>query len=439
MWKVIIKNLWNHRKENGWIFTELIIVSIILWVLLDITTIHLYNESMPLGYDNDQLCVVSLSSYESSDPHYRAEYDSIDSRKEHIDRIARKFKANKEVEGVTYQFTSWNYINSESNMTYSFESGNKAVDSLVEQVDVLRFHSGNNYFETYGMETVEGSPSPEELSKMDYAYNDIIITEDYARRFFGEGNHVGKKLFFVNSNNDTIWCPIKGVLKDVRHQRFRPSHSIVYRPQLQPNSGELADVTMVVRLSPSADVDKFVKKIETSNEIYSSGNYYLFDVKSYNSLIAICGNEYGVLNRVILALTIFFLLNVGLGIVGTFWLQTRNRTRDAGVMHSFGATRWNIRGMLLGEGFVLSTVAAMIGCLLYYQVALEVPFLSNEFAIRGGLGFNEFDCWFTRFGEHFAIISLLCYAVVVATVSFGIYLPARKISNVSPIDALRDE
>ncbi len=436
MLKMIVKNLWSHRKDNGWIFIELIIVSIILWVLLDVSAVYLYNDTMSLGYDNNQLCKIDLVSYTPADVKYNSDYDSLDLRKEHVDRIMRKLKAQKGVENVTYQFTSWNYINSESNMTYHYISGNQSIDSLVKQVDVVRFIPGNNFFETYGMESVAGSPSAEELSKMDYGYSDIIVTEDYARRFFGDENAVGKKLYFINSNNDTIWSPIKGVLKDVRHQQFRPVNSLAFRPQYDSKEPE---VTMTVRLLPNVDVEEFVKMLESSEDDFSSGNYYVFDVCTYNDLIRKVGDEYEIFNRLVFVLMIFFMINVGLGIMGTFWLQTRNRTRDAGVMRSFGATRWNIRKMLLGEGVVLSTIAVAIGCFIYYHVALEFPFLSKAFAIRYDEGFNIIDYWVTNFGEHFMIISLLCYVVVVLTVSIGIYIPARKISNVNPIDALREE
>lgn len=436
MIKVIIKNLWSHRKDNRWIFVELIIVSIILWVLLDVSAVYVYNDTMPLGYQNNHLCRIDLVEYGSSEAQYNVEYDNADSRKEHVDRIVRKLKAQKGVENVTYMFTSWNFINSESNMTYDYDLGNQAVDTMVEQVDVIRFIPGNNFFETYGMEAVDGSPSVEELSKMDYGYSDIIVTEDYARRFFGDENAVGKKLYFVNWNNDTIWSPIKGVLKDVRHQQFRPVNSLVFRPQYDSKEPE---VTMVVRLSPDVDMNEFVKSIEASDDYYTSGNYYVFDVSSYNDMIRQVGNEYEIFNRLTFVLTIFFMINVGLGIMGTFWLQTRNRTRDAGVMRSFGATRWDIRKMLLGEGAVLSTIAVAIGCVIYYHIALEFPFLSKAFSMRYDEGYNIIDYWVTNFTEHFIIISLLCYIVVVLTVSVGIYIPARKISNVNPIDALRDE
>ena len=46
MWKIIFQNLWSRRKRNGWIFAELVIVTMILWVLIDVSTVYLYNKSI---------------------------------------------------------------------------------------------------------------------------------------------------------------------------------------------------------------------------------------------------------------------------------------------------------------------------------------------------------------------------------------------------------
>ena len=35
MFKLIWKNLWARRRKNGWLLAELILVSIISWVVLD--------------------------------------------------------------------------------------------------------------------------------------------------------------------------------------------------------------------------------------------------------------------------------------------------------------------------------------------------------------------------------------------------------------------
>ena len=437
MWKGIFHNLWSRRKKVGWIFAELVIVTMILWVLLDVSAVFLYNKSLPTGYDNDHLCQVDLRAYFEADPMYKAEYATDEAYMENIERILRKVKSYEGVENATYLFTSWQYLGTTAVQTYNIKSGNPAVDSLVNSIHVMRFHPNTNYFETYGFETTEGSPTLEELSKMNFTWKDAVITEDVAKRFFGNENAVGKKLFFIDWKKDTIWCPIRAVVKDVRHQSYRPNSALMFRVQAKPEVYDYCK--LVVRVKDGIDMRDFLKGFdEFANKEFNVGNFYAQKVESLNEIIKKSENDFVTRNNLTLTLTIFFLINLSLGVVGTFWLQTRSRVEEMGVLRTFGATKWNIRAMLLGEGFVLSTLAVFVGCMLYLQIALRTEFVGTNIGMFYDRA-NEVDCWIFHFGEHFSIVSLLCYAVITITVLAGIYIPAHSISNVNPIDALRDE
>ena len=436
MWKIIFQNLWSRRKKIGWIFTELAIVTMILWVLIDVSTVFLYNKSLPSGYDNDRLCQVGIRAYFEADPMYKADYATDEAYMENIERILRKVKSYEGVENATYLFTSWQYLGTSSVQTYYMKSGNEAVDSLIKPIHVMRFHPNTNYFETYGIETTEGSPSPEELSELNFAWNDAVITEDVAKRFFGKENAVGKKLFFIDWKKDTIWCPIKAVVKDVRHQSYRPNSALIFRPLLKPEVYDYC--TLVVRVKDGVDMSDFLKGFdEFVNKELNVGNFYAQKVESLNEIIRVSENSYVTLNDITLILTVFFLINLSLGVVGTFWLQTRDRVEEMGVLRTFGATKWNIRIMLLGEGFVLSTLPVFVGCMLNLQIALHTEFVGTSLGMSYSIGTNLTDSWILHFGEHFMIVSLLCYVVITITVLIGIYIPARSISNVNPIEALR--
>ena len=437
MWKVIFHNLWSRRKKIGWIFAELVIVTMVLWVLVDVSAVYLYNKSIPTGYDNDRLCQVVIRSYTKESPMYKDEYATEEAYKENMERILRKIKSYDGVENATYVFTSWQYLGSESCSTYTIKSGDESVDSLVRAIHMMRFHPNTNYFETYGIETTKDSPSPEELSKLNFAWNDAIITEDVAKRFFGKKSALGKKLFFLDWKKDTIWCPIRAVVKDVRHQSYRPCCALMFRPMTTLEGYDYCQV--VVRLKKGVDMDEFVYRFdEFMNKELNIGNFYAQVVQSLNNIIRYGERQYRSMNNITLILTVFFLLNLSLGVVGAFWLQTRSRVEEMGVLRTFGATKWNIRKMLLGEGFVLSTIAVVMGCILYLQIALRTEFLGTKLGMMMDKA-NMVECWIMHFGEHFGVVSLLCYVVIVLTVLVGIYIPARSISNVNPIDALRDE
>ena len=133
---------------------------------------------------------------------------------------------------------------------------------------------------------------------------------------------------------------------------------------------------------------------------------------------------------------IFFLINLCLGVIGTFWLQTRDRTEEVGVLRSFGAKRLDILSMLLGESVVIATISVAVGCFIYLQIALKMGLYEGytSFFIL-----NIMDTWITHFWAHFMIISMLSYSIITITVLIGTYLPARILSNINSIDALRDE
>ena len=51
MIKHILKIIWNQRRSNGWIFTELLVVVAILWVMMDSMLLDQYTYHSSLGFD----------------------------------------------------------------------------------------------------------------------------------------------------------------------------------------------------------------------------------------------------------------------------------------------------------------------------------------------------------------------------------------------------
>ena len=60
-----LKSLWSRRKRNVWLFLELILVAILCWAVLDPVIVSIYDKSLPLGYDKDRLCLVTLDNMDN--------------------------------------------------------------------------------------------------------------------------------------------------------------------------------------------------------------------------------------------------------------------------------------------------------------------------------------------------------------------------------------
>ncbi len=428
MFKLIIKNLWSRRRRNAMLLIELIIITVVAWVSLDTVIVNTYVRNMPLGYDMERFVQIDFG-HEG----LKAEDENDDARERALKRFASNLESLPEVESVS---------RIDGNM---FESTGYSVNVLAsDTVNHYSFFSysfipGWDMFATLGVKSVGRSPSTEELTSRTYARGEIVMSESGARLLFGDkdpvGSYIGKDLPDFKEEDA---YKVVGVVTDIRPRSNESDALVFYRP----NAWREYDwePSMMIRLKEGVSPRSFVNEYrDMMTTEFRGGNIFCYKVAPMTEFSDEYLYQSGYTNsmRLRVVLAVFFLVNLCLGIVGTFLLQTRKRTEDAGVMLSFGATPRRIRAMLLGEGAVLTTVACAVGFFIYYYIAKAI-------GLANGTGNMNVDMrpdvpWIASFGEHFAIVSLIIYLLILVTVLVGIYIPARRISCVNPVDALRDE
>ena len=62
----IIKQIWNQRRMNSWIFIEVIIAGFFLWTVIDPMYVLMTNHFEPKGYEEDGRYVLQLGAYGQS-------------------------------------------------------------------------------------------------------------------------------------------------------------------------------------------------------------------------------------------------------------------------------------------------------------------------------------------------------------------------------------
>ena len=77
------------------------------------------------------------------------------------------------------------------------------------------------------------------------------------------------------------------------------------------------------------------------------GNFYLRGIKSYNQINAETDFTFGQTSdvRIRTGMMLFFLVNIMLCVMGTFWYRIRVRRDEVGLRMAMGSTRTNIRKM----------------------------------------------------------------------------------------------
>lgn len=125
-----------------------------------------------------------------------------------------------------------------------------------------------------------------------------------------------------------------------------------------------------------------------------------------------------------LSILLFLLINIFLGIVGTFWFRTRQRQGEMGLHMALGATRNQLRSTVLGGGVLLLTLAfvpAVVICGNIMFADLTNTVLMDNTVLR------------------FVVGMLITYLLIVGMIIAGIWYPANEAASLEPAEALHYE
>jgi ABC-type antimicrobial peptide transport system permease subunit len=126
------------------------------------------------------------------------------------------------------------------------------------------------------------------------------------------------------------------------------------------------------------------------------------------------------------------LLIVCIGVMNTFWIAIRERTREVGTMRAMGMRRRSVLAMFVVEGVLLELFSTAVGI----AVALLVGFVINhlKLPLPGGA---EVILMSDRLSLQFVASSLVSTLVVMTLcVTFVSLFPAAVASRLRPVVAM---
>lgn len=424
MLRMIFIQLWNERKTNMLIYLELVIVSVFLWYAADALFVNYKSYSRPVGFDISHVYYVELATV----PQGSADYDTTAAHNRFgaadfltlRDRLAHHPK----VEDVCFT----------SNIHFHYRFNNRFAsfkqDSLVRN-GYVRFVDPS-YFRVFRVKTADGGPS----EKLEQALREkqVVVTATVADDFFGNASKAQNQEIQVTDqgDRDSVFYRIGAVSEPQRYSEFHEYSYAYYKPVGTDEDFHNSSVQAVngmrlfIRVKPDADNSRFAAGFtrEMSQQL-RLGNIYLKEIipMSYyrDEMLRSWTDDI----RVYFSGIIFFLLNVFLGIIGTFWLRTQQRSAEIGLRMAMGASRRGIFRHLLAEGFVLLGVAFIPAAIVFANLMhLEVT-EQSEMLIPVA------DRLLCGMGMTLGLIGIM--------VAVGIGFPACRAMRLQPADTLHDE
>lgn len=422
MIKQILNIIWNQRLSNGWIFTELLVVVAVLWVMMDSLLVDTYTYYSPMGFDIENVYKVNLGKMSPTTPGYVPDSLHATTDGEDLVRLAENIRHVPEVEEVALgaYVCPYTWNNSYSNLVPA------DADTTLKSVNYHRYDMTVSYFDVFRMKTSSGEPLSKAVGNNS---GKIVITADMADKFFEGRPGIGQKVkWSATSTNTMDIAAVSTPVRRTEYEKSQPSFFLLERTDQDiaetANNTRAQNMDCIIRMKDgfrAEDMERFLQDMSdrlTVNNIYVSSITSLKDLRSE----MLKSRQDNMKKK--LALVAFMLVNVFFGIIGTFWLRAQNRRGEIGLRMALGAYDGTLRRYLYLEGL----------CLL----ALTLPFIAL-FAINM-VATDAIDTYRLPFTTgRFAISFGITYLMMSGMICLGIWLPVRKVTRMVPAEALHYE
>ncbi|RHJ92432.1 ABC transporter permease [Parabacteroides bouchesdurhonensis] len=432
MLKIICKQLLNRWRSNVWISMELLLVFCLVWYMTDYFFVLQYNRSIPSCRDVSHTWLVDVAQIPELSPAYRpAESDSA-TLLANFDRVLDRIRNCEGVEELAVM-NRGDLPGAGSYYGWMLKSSPDSVSPSAGGQRIC-FDPRTDYFHVFRITTPDGKP----VSVSDFDFSDpkaIVLSQSAQNSLFpGEHTAIGKGLY--NGMDAEQSFVVKGVVGDVKRFDYQRPQKNFYVAE-RTDYSNIYRKSIVIRSSSSVSDARFRQLFsEKMKKELRIGNFYFKRIRSLESLEKETEVLFGVTNnyRVRVALMLFFLLNIMLCVVGTFWYRIRQRREEIGLRMALGSTHASVRRLLYVEGLCLLAV-----------VVVPAMLIEGQFVYLGmidTLGKSSQDSQVylpDRLLLRFILTNAITFVLLVAAILVAIWLPADKASRMAPAEALHDE
>lgn len=251
-----------------------------------------------------------------------------------------------------------------------------------------------------------------------------LLGNTVAEELFGDTNPVGQKVRIRN-----IPFTVIGTLKEKGQTSFGPDQDDMiiapYTTILYRLKGAQLFVDMIHASAISTEsISQAKEEIETilrkEHGLYGDSDDD-FSVRTQSEITQAATQTTEILTTMLAAVAGVSLVVGGIGIMNIMLVSVKERTREIGIRLSIGARPIDILAQFLTEAIVISAIGGMIGIIMAFIVSALIETLGS----------------FQTIINPIVILISVGFSVIIG-VFFGFY-PAKKASELHPIDALRYE
>jgi predicted permease len=239
-----------------------------------------------------------------------------------------------------------------------------------------------------------------------------VISENFAREYWGSAQAaIGKQI----RNSSAPWSEVIGVAGDLRHDGSdKAAPTSVYWPLRSQYS-----MPFLIR-SSRAGTDSLLTEVRQA--IWAvNGSLPITEVRTMKQIYDRSMARTSFTLSLLAVSAVMALLLAVVGIYGVISYTVAQRTREIGIRMALGAQQGELKRMFVGRGLLWSGIGAAAGLIAAAALSRLMSALLFEISPLDPLTYTV------------AAVGILAAAALAS------YLPARRVTRVDPIEALRAE
>ncbi len=342
----VFKMIWNRKRANALIVSEIAVAFIVVFALVAIGLRYFTLYSVPLGYDYKNMWQVRMFS---------GKWDP-DRDLPVIQQLAQSLNQEQTIEEVHLMkqppFENWTSRS-------AYERDGKHFDFISNAVD-------DGALETMGVELIKGRWFGPQDSGQNY--QPVVVNRLFADSYFPAQDPIGQNI--ANPKGETKEIRIVGVFKEFRQfgELSALSPYLFYRLDINdPKTINNALYHMQLKVKPGTNIayeDSLMRLLQ------GIAPDWTFSIRPWN-LQRDSQMQETLLPLIVMAIVgVFLILMVAMGLFGVLWQNVTRRTHEIGLRRAIGATASSIHRLIISELLVVSCLAITIASALIVQVPL---------------------------------------------------------------------
>jgi predicted permease len=282
-----------------------------------------------------------------------------------------------------------------------------------EEMELNYNEISDDYFKALGIDVLDGQPLPP--WRIGQAPIPMVVNTTMAQRYWPGARAVGQRLH-LSDDTDGPLAEVVGVVADAKYRAMREAARPSYYVPLGIRASRDGTFHVRVHGAPSDALPGLRRALTEVDPAVP-----ISDTRTLTSQLNTNITDDRMAMTIGVVLAIAALVLAGVGLFGAMSHMVGQRTREIGVRLALGATHAGIRRLVLGQAVLIATTGTLAG--------LALAGWATSFMASRLFGIGRFD------PASFAGAALILAAVALLAAQ----APARRASNVDPVNTLRQE